>query len=75
MNRKHIIRVTTAVLLPQTPRSVPFVVARPSQTPQISGTVTDPSGAVIPGAQVAATQTNANAVRTTVGAPWIALNL
>src|SRR5262249_41071718 len=35
-------------------------------TAQISGTVTDPSGAVLPGVQITATQTDTGIVRTTI---------
>jgi hypothetical protein len=39
--------------------------AQTSTTSQVSGTVQDPSGAAVPGAQVQITNTNTNAVRTT----------
>ena len=44
----------------------PFVVAAQVSTGQISGRVTDTSGAVLPGVSVTATQTDTQAVRTTV---------
>jgi hypothetical protein len=44
----------------------PCVNAWSQSTAQISGTVTDPSGAVLPGVQITATQTDTGIVRTTI---------
>src|SRR5260370_21075569 len=48
---------------------IPLVIAASAwaqSTAQMSGTVKDPSGAVLPGAEVTATQTETGIVRTTI---------
>jgi len=44
----------------------PMLLAQTSATAQISGTVSDPTGAVLPGAEITATQTDTGVMRTAV---------
>jgi hypothetical protein len=61
--RTHLLFVTSFLLL------CPVLLFSQAETGSIAGTVTDPSGAVVPGAKITITSLGTHAVRTVVAGP------